>query len=157
MLARADEGGAAKSSALAFLDDDEQSALHYAARAGAAAGAVEWLVDTAETLRSQRRLGFGKSSAAFSEWRDVWGRTAMHWAALNGHGAVVAVLLKKGASPRVADARRDPGALAERRALCSARDRPDGERASRWGDVAALLGGAGTTKHLKKSLSAPNK
>ena len=34
---------------------------------------------------------------------------------------------------------------------------PDGERASRWGDVAALLGGAGTTKHLKKSLSAPNK
>jgi hypothetical protein len=43
--------------------------------------------------------------------------------------------------------------LAERRALCSARDRPDGERASRWGDVAALLGGAGTTKHLKKSLA----
>ena len=161
VLARADEGGAAKKkiSALAFLDDDEQSALHArAARAGAAAGAVEWLVDTAETLRSQRRLGFGKSSAAFSEWRDVWGRTAMHWAALNGHGAVVAVLLKKGASPRVADARGEtPVALAERRALCSARDRPDGERASRWGDVAALLGGAGTTKHLKKSLSAPNK
>ena len=115
-------------------------------------------MDTAETLRSQRRLGFGKSSAAFSEWRDVWGRTAMHWAALNGHGAVVAVLLKKGASPRVADARGEtPVALAERRALCSARDRPDGERASRWGDVAALLGGVGTTKHLKKSLSAPNK
>ena len=159
VLARADEGGkSSKSSALAFLDDDKQSALHYAARAGAAAGAVEWLMDTAETLRSQRRLGFGKSSAAFSEWRDVWGRTAMHWAALNGHGAVVAVLLKKGASPRVADARGEtPVALAERRALCSARDRPDGERASRWGDVAALLGGAGTTKHLKKSLSAPNK
>ena len=158
VLARADEGGkSSKSSALAFLDDDKQSALHYAARAGAAAGAVEWLMDTAETLQTQKRLGFGVR-VAFSEWRDVWGRTAMHWAALNGHGAVVAVLLKKGASPRVADARGEtPVALAERRALCSARERPDGERASRWGDIATLLGGAGTTKHLKKSLSAPNK
>ena len=157
VLARADEGVAAKGSALAFLDDDKQSALHYAARAGAAAGAVEWLMDTAETLQTQKRLGFGVR-VAFSEWRDVWGRTAMHWAALNGHGAVVAVLLKKGASPKVADARGEtPVALAERRALCSARERPDGERASRWGDIATLLGGAGTTKHLKKSLSAPNK
>ena len=139
---------------LAFLDDDEQSALHYAARAGAAAGAVEWLVDTAETLRSQRRLGFGKSSAAFSEWRDVWGRDCV-LAALNGHDGDAAVLLKT-AETSPGRARRAVGA-AERRAPCSARDRPDGERASRWGDVAALLGGAGTTKHLKKSLSAPNK
>ena len=77
----------------------------------------------------------------------------MHWAALNGHRGVVAALLRKGASPRAADARGEtPAQLAERRALCSARDRPDGERASRWGDVATLLGGAGTTKHLKKSL-----
>ena len=139
-------------SALASLDDDRQSVLHYAARSGASASIAEWLIDTAETLRGQKRMGATEN--AFAEWRDVWGRTAMHWAALNGHRAVVAALLHRGASRHVADARGEtPVQLAERRALCSARDRPDGERASRWGDVATLLGGAGTTKHLKKSLA----
>ena len=132
--------------ALASRDDDRLSVLHYAARAGTSAANVEWLVDAAELL-------FVGAREPFAEWRDVWGRTAMHWAALNGHRGVVAALLRKGASPRAADARGEtPAQLAERRALCSARDRPDGERASRWGDVATLLGGAGTTKHLKKSL-----
>lgn len=41
---------------------------------------------------------------------------------------------------------------AERRALCSAKDRPDGARASVWGDIAHLLGGSGATKHLKAQL-----
>ena len=78
----------------------------------------------------------------------------MHWAALNGNRGVVTALLRKGASSSVEDAHGDtPVQLAERRALCSARERPDGERASRWGDIATLLGGAGTTKHLKKRLA----
>jgi hypothetical protein len=151
-------------SALASLDDDRQSVLHYAARVGTSATITEWLIDTAETLHGQKRMGatslrgsgveLNQSENAFAEARDVWGRTAMHWAALNGHRAVVAALLHRGASRSVADANGEtPVQLAERRALCSARDRPDGERASRWGDVAALLGGAGTTKHLKKSLA----
>ena len=151
-------------SALASLDDDRQSVLHYAARVGTSATITEWLIDTAETLHGQKRMGatslrgsgveLHQSENAFAESRDVGGRTAMHWAALNGHRAVVAALLHRGASRSVADANGEtPVQLAERRALCSARDRPDGERASRWGDVAALLGGAGTTKHLKKSLA----
>ena len=158
------DGGAVRLSALASLDDDRQSVLHYAARVGTSATITEWLIDTAETLRLQKRMGAtslrgsgvecNRSENAFAESRDVWGRTAMHWAALNGHRAVVAALLRRGASRNVADANGEtPVQLAERRALCSARDRPDGERASRWGDVAALLGGAGTTKHLKKSLA----
>ena len=43
---------------------------------------------------------------------------------------------------------------AERRALCSAKDRPDGARASVWGDIATVLGGSGATKHLKAKLKA---
>ena len=162
--ARRDGGDVRLISALASLDDDRQSVLHYAARVGTSATITEWLIDTAETLRLQKRMGatslrgsgfyHNQSENAFAESRDVWGRTAMHWAALNGHRAVVAALLRRGASRDVADANGEtPVQLAERRALCSARDRPDGERASRWGDVAALLGGAGTTKHLKKSLA----
>lgn len=75
----------------------------------------------------------------------------MHWAALNGHRGVVASLLHNGASISVRDTSNEtPTQLAERRAMCSARERPDGERASRWGDIANLLGGSGATKHLTK-------
>ena len=148
------EGGSTKSSALVRRDDDRQSVLHYAARAGTSAANVEWLIDTAESLRVERKMGAQTASEPFVEWRDVWGRTAMHWAALNGNRGVVTALLRKGASSSVEDAHGDtPVQLAERRALCSARERPDGERASRWGDIATLLGGAGTTKHLKKRLA----
>ena len=44
-----------------------------------------------------------------------------------------------------------PVDCAERRALCSAKERPDGARSSVWGDIAKLLGGSGTTKHLKSN------
>ena len=39
--------------------------------------------------------------------------------------------------------------MAERRALCSAKDRDPGVGASVFGGIAKLLGGSGTTKHLK--------
>ena len=54
----------------------------------------------------------------------------------------------------VDDAGETPTDAAERRALGSARERPDGARASTWGDIATLLGGSGRTKHLKAQLAA---
>jgi len=139
-------------SALFALDDDAQSALHAAARRGTCGSStIDWLLDTAEGLLSRSRGSSRDVLGSFLERRDVWGRTALHWASLNGHEAAVRALLRRGASPRAADADGEtPITLAERRALCSARDRPDGERASRWGAVAAALGGSGTTKHLAK-------
>jgi len=86
---------------------------------------------------------------------DAWGRTPLHWAAVNGHRAACVALLDAGASTNLTDdAGETPTAAAERRALCSARERPDGARASTWGDIATLLGGSGRTKHLKARLAA---
>jgi len=86
---------------------------------------------------------------------DAWGRTPLHWAAVNGHRAACVALLDAGASTNLTDdAGETPTAAAERRALCSARERPDVARASTWGDIATLLGGSGRTKHLKARLAA---
>tara|TARA_B110000977_G_scaffold132456_1_gene168739 strand:+ start:15408 stop:18599 length:3192 start_codon:yes stop_codon:yes gene_type:complete len=125
------------------LDDDKQTVLHAACRSGTSSTNINWL------LGMSKQLADGDTD--FINWRDQWGRTALHWAALNGHRGVVASLLHNGASISVRDTSNEtPTQLAERRAMCSARERPDGERASRWGDIANLLGGSGATKHLTK-------
>jgi hypothetical protein len=81
---------------------------------------------------------------------DVWGRTPLHWASVNGHRAACDALTRRGADVGAVDAFGEtPVDAAERRALCAAKDRPDGERASRWGDIATALGGSGRTKHLR--------
>ena len=98
-----------------------------------------------------RRYGGGVRSV---DRRDAWGRTRFT-AAVNGHRAACVALLDAGASASaVDDAGETPTDAAERRALCSARERPDGARASTWGDIATLLGGSGRTKHLKAQLAA---
>ena len=173
ILERGGDAGAA--------DDDGQTALHVAARAGAPASVVAAVAAAADGAPSPitmqknarndnsrgpkansrndksrgemaRRYGGGVRSV---DRRDAWGRTPLHWAAVNGHRAACVALLDAGASASaVDDAGETPTAAAERRALCSARERPDGARASTWGDIATLLGGSGRTKHLKAQLAA---
>ena len=72
-----------------------------------------------------------------------WGRTALMWAACNGHGGCVHALLDVCASESLVDAAGESAvAIAERRAQCGA----SAGRASVWAAIAAALGGAGTTK-----------
>lgn len=136
-----------RASALAAVDDDGQSALHVAARAGASARTIDFLLDAWEAN--------GGVVASATERRDAWGRAPLHWAAVNGHRGAAAALSARGASASAKDdAGETPVDAAERRALCASRDRPDGARASTWGDIATLLGGSGATKHLRKNKNA---
>jgi len=177
ILERGGDAGAA--------DDDGQTALHVAARAGAPASVVAAVAAAADgapspittqengqkNARNEKSRGpkangrndksrgeqarrYGGKVAAVDRV-DAWGRTPLHWAAVNGHRAACVALLDAGASASaVDDAGETPTDAAERRALCSARERPDGARASTWGDIATLLGGSGRTKHLKAQLAA---
>ena len=128
-----DEGGAEAGAKCAELlldagvpvsvrDENSQTLLHYAARAGNVhaakailrrIGAEEGNEDGDEGLSSSaacrlppRQPCLGSSAAAAAagkkkkvsamvEARDRWARTALHWAALNGHAAVLEMLLKE--------------------------------------------------------------
>lgn len=167
ILERGGDAGAA--------DDDGQTALHVAARAGAPASVVAAVAAAADgapspitILKNDKSRGTKANSRNDKSRRntrgggvravdrvDAWGRTPLHWAAVNGHRAACVALLDAGASAIIKDdAGETPTDAAERRALCSARERPDGARASTWGDIATLLGGSGRTKHLKARLAA---
>jgi hypothetical protein len=62
---------------------------------------------------------------------------------------MVAKLLECGADrKRVDDKGETPLAIAERRARCGAKERPEGMGASVFGDIAKLLGGSGSTKRV---------
>lgn len=95
--------------------------------------------------------------------KDRWGRTPLHWAAVNGHPSVVRALIAHsgpgggdGGLPAAAGARdaagETPRDAAERRAQCGAA----AGRASVWGGIAAMLGGAGTTKRGRELKAAAN-
>lgn len=108
---------------------DRQTALHFAARAGAAGQVVDEL------------LAQGSVDA-----RDRWGRTPLHWAVVNGHRSVVVKLLAAGADRLARDVQQEtPLSVAERRAQCRASDRGD-RGASVFGDIARLLGGTASTE-----------
>jgi hypothetical protein len=37
------------------------------------------------------------------EWRDIWERTPLHWAVINGHATAVSFLLREGADTKAKD------------------------------------------------------
>ncbi|EDQ90397.1 uncharacterized protein MONBRDRAFT_2715, partial [Monosiga brevicollis MX1] len=96
-----------------LCNDDGQTALHVAARAGAGTSVIELLVAAANEVSGARGNGVNIS--------DRWGRTPLHWAVQNGHLISVQALLQHGAQARAEDAQGEtPLAIAERRAQCRA-------------------------------------
>lgn len=132
------------------IDDDKQSVLHIAARAGASSSVIETIIECANTSSGKKKFAstFGVNAL------DRWKRTALHWASVSGHRNVCKCLLENGIDMSLRDQFGETALdIAERRALCSAQERPVGGRPSTWGDIANLLGGSGSTKHLKATLS----
>ncbi|KAG8469179.1 hypothetical protein KFE25_007697 [Diacronema lutheri] len=160
---------------IGVLDDHAQTAVHHAARAGAPARVLDALRaggGGSDDARARRADGAkrpatrgrgGRSAgldgaAAEAAWvacvnrRDAWGRTALHWAALNGHAHAAEWLLAAGADRAAVDAAGESALqMAERRALCSAAERAGAGPPARWSAVAKALGGAGTTRALRTS------
>lgn len=146
---------------LFYLDENKQSVLHHAARFGAPLGIVRQIVALEEELGSNSSKKAKSKTKTFAmakpmvTWTDKWSRTPLHWASVNGHAVLVSELL------RMADldlsARDSDGEtaldIAERRAKCGATDR-QGERASKWGSIARLLGGSGTTDAIRARAKA---
>ena len=101
-----------KSSCLFHLDDDKQSLLHSACRSGTSAGVIHWLIGKAQELETQQQT----QASQFIHWTDRWGRSALHWAALNGHRQACVTLLAFGADRSQLDENGETAvALAERR------------------------------------------
>lgn len=130
------KGASEKSIGNPFLsrDDNGQVPLHHAARSGASKTVISFLID-----QCPNSLGI----------QDKWGRTSLHWAAVNGHGEAVRALMEMGSDPTLPDLEGEtPRDIAERRARCGASERGDGVRSSVFGDIAKTLGGSGTTKSV---------
>eukprot|EP00913_Durusdinium_trenchii_P014676 g13769.t1 len=76
---------------LAAKDLNQQTVLHFAARAGATETLAlllkRWMAD--EKITSQGSRVYGGPL----DWRDRWHRTPLHWAVLNGHVAASKALL----------------------------------------------------------------
>ena len=132
-----------------------------AARAGSGVKVLDylWTWLTCASSAKSRQSGGGKGKGGGSgekrggvsvDATDVWGRSALHWAAINGHGSEVLWLLEQGCDPSIKDFAGETALeMAERRARCGAKDRNNGERASTFGSIAKILGGSGSTKSLK--------
>jgi len=90
---------------LPVRDNRGQSLLHAAARAGNS-DSLRLLLATIDKRRDSsglRALRGGEGTRALLEWTDRWARSAVHWAALNGHADALSVLLENGAdaAPRL--------------------------------------------------------
>ncbi|GAX25531.1 hypothetical protein FisN_15Hh150 [Fistulifera solaris] len=79
---------------LTIKDGNQQSLLHAAARAG-----HTFLLQQLLTLWRNTSVR-GSSLEDRLQWRDVWSRTAVHWAVLNGHCEALQVLLEAGCDPQ---------------------------------------------------------
>jgi acyl-CoA synthetase (AMP-forming)/AMP-acid ligase II/ankyrin repeat protein len=73
---------------ISMKDGNEQTLLHVAARLGR----CKLLVFILEKWLAVKHGNL--------DWRDHWGRTAVHWAVLNGHVEALGILLEMGCSPK---------------------------------------------------------
>ena len=74
-------------------DGNKQTILHHAARAGSEGAMAAALHHWACGARA-----YDSKKGGTYDWRDRWHRTAVHWAVLNGHTAVVRQLAAAGAA-----------------------------------------------------------
>ena len=94
------------------VDHNHQTALHHAARAGADLGCFEVLLGRWDACG-----GDVTATGAL----DVWGRTALHWATINGHREAAVALAEAGSDISLLDLQNESALdLAEKRALCNA-------------------------------------
>ncbi len=120
-------------------DDDGQIPLHALARFGASRSLID------DFLLISKKSGKDLINA-----RDGFERTPLHWASVNGNKNTLCALLEFGADKSLKDGNGETSLdAAERRALCASSERIPGERPSKWADIATVLGGSGSTKHLK--------
>jgi len=119
-------------------DRDGQTPLHAAARAGSTGAILDLLLP---------------HPPASPNPLDMWSRTPLHWATLNGHEPAVRWLLEHGADAAAKDKAGETARdAASRRALCAAAaERPGGAPASVFGSLVTLLGGKANTAAVKAS------
>ena len=114
-----------------LVDDNQQTALHHAARTGGDVGCLEMLLQswsdaTATGPQSAGTANTGGGASAHEDANteacrqlDKWGRTPLHWATVNGHRSAVVALVEAGSDMWLKDFQRDSSMdLAERRAEC---------------------------------------
>ena len=90
------------------LDQNQQTALHHAARVGADNSCLEALL-----------AGDGDGTVTLCGSLDVWGRSPLHWAAMNGHREAIVALVEAGCQILLPDLQNESSLdLAERRAQC---------------------------------------
>lgn len=145
----------AKGSKLDGKDSTGGSVFHHAARVGVSKGTFDLLLSIQQQGGSARKdAKRGKDSAPHPlSWRDMHGRTPLHWATLNGHRTLVQFMVTNYPNECLLDAKDNDGetavVMAMRRARCGAEERGGRGGATVWGDIAGLLGGGGSTKEVR--------
>eukprot|EP00439_Symbiodinium_sp_Y106_P076800 s689_g15.t3 len=133
---------------------EKQTVLHFAARSGAPGAVLNLLMAEPLTRKTRGARASSGGSGLKIDAKDGWGRSALHWAVVNGNRTVVLKLLEAGADRNLRDAAGEtPLLIAERRAQCRAQDRPQDMGASVFGDIATLLGGSASTAKAEATAS----
>ncbi|CAE7253525.1 srfAB [Symbiodinium sp. CCMP2592] len=133
---------------------EKQTVLHFAARSGAPGAVLNLLMAEPVTRKTRGARASGGGFGLKIDAKDGWGRSALHWAVVNGNRTVVLKLLEAGADRNLRDAAGEtPLLIAERRAQCRAQDRPGDMGASVFGDIATLLGGSASTAKAEATAS----
>ena len=102
------------------VDGNKQTAVHHAARSGADAYGIAGLLSAWQQAATAdgTALDSGATCGAVGAL-DVWGRTPLHWAVVNGHRDAVVTLLEAGSDQGLEDLQNEsPLAIAKRRAIC---------------------------------------